>query len=250
MQINPLSISRESEEIELKLRVEPQHALDVFSLPVLLGLTKAAPATHDLISVYYDTEDYALLKDGMALRVREENGHFTQTVKRVGTVKDGVSYRGESDAILTHNALDLEAIADPALHQKVVALSKKKPLVPLFTTTIARTTVLCEMDEANHISLCVDQGEVSALQAVMPISEIELELVAGKQVHLLFQLAADIANHIEVALDISSKAWQGYRLHKLATEGKTSYLREALTPAEPRFFLAEAEKYFQKNQPT
>ena len=232
------------QEIELKLRVDPENALDFFDLPLLLNLTKAAPVTHDLHSTYYDTDDYALIKAGFGLRVRDKEGTYIQTVKTSAKMIDGLHQRGEWEAALSNNAIDLTQVFDPIIRAKINEIAEESTLMPIFTTTFSRTSVICHLDDDNQIELCLDQGEIKAGQSVIPICEIELELVKGNKIYALFQVAAEVAQHIEVALDIHSKAWQGYRLHKLQAMGAPLPTPEKIEPMNAQFFLREAEKYY------
>src|SRR5207302_10302826 len=88
-------------EIELKL------AARAGDLPVLERALAARAAGSlgrpaELVSVYFDTPDHALARQGLTLRVRERDGHFVQTVKSgpAGLGNGGALARGEwEDAI-------------------------------------------------------------------------------------------------------------------------------------------------------
>src|SRR6202453_4956017 len=70
--------SKAPTEVELKFLLIPRERLAVVRNSLLAGAT-----THtDLSSVYYDTPDWALRKQGITLRVRRVNGAFLQTIKR------------------------------------------------------------------------------------------------------------------------------------------------------------------------
>ena len=59
-----------SQEIELKLRVEPQHLPRFRNSPALAG-SAGRPAAKNLESVYYDTEDLRLRGAGEVLGTRQ-----------------------------------------------------------------------------------------------------------------------------------------------------------------------------------
>jgi len=54
------------------------------------------PLRANLVSTYYETDDRALARRGLSLRVREHDGRFVQTVKSIGSGKAGALARGES----------------------------------------------------------------------------------------------------------------------------------------------------------
>ncbi len=64
----------------MKLATQPQH------LPALIRLLEARAGSGigreaRLVSTYFDTPDGALARQGLTLRVREQEGRFVQTVK-------------------------------------------------------------------------------------------------------------------------------------------------------------------------
>src|SRR5439155_16220208 len=87
-------------EIELKLAAR---AGDLPALERALAARAAGslgrPA--ELVSIYFDTPDHALARQGLTLRVRERDGHFVQTVKSGPALGNGGALaRGEwEDAI-------------------------------------------------------------------------------------------------------------------------------------------------------
>jgi triphosphatase len=70
--------SKAPTEVELKFLLLPRERLAVARNALLAGATTQT----DLSSVYYDTPDWALRKQGITLGVRRVNGAFLQTIKR------------------------------------------------------------------------------------------------------------------------------------------------------------------------
>lgn len=64
-------------------------------------MTMARVSTQErLISTYYDTPNSALKQRGLTLRVRDQSGHFLQTVKEGDLGSEDLLSRGEwEDAV-------------------------------------------------------------------------------------------------------------------------------------------------------
>src|SRR4029079_3678712 len=68
----------EPREIELKLEFDPADRDGIEAHP---RLAAALPEKQTLISVYYDTNDHALQKAHVALRVRKRGDRYIQAIK-------------------------------------------------------------------------------------------------------------------------------------------------------------------------
>src|SRR5215471_2653976 len=95
-----------STEVELKLAA-PAVYLPELRRRLAEMAPQAASSRRRLISTYYDTPDLALKRQGLTLRVREQENRFIQTVKTEdpGTRSD-LLRRGEWEADLTENLPD------------------------------------------------------------------------------------------------------------------------------------------------
>ena len=80
-------------ETELKLRIKPDELGRLRRHPVLRELRMAASRTRKLHNVYFDTDDLALLKRRMALRVRHVGNHRIQTLKAPDGNNSGAAHR-------------------------------------------------------------------------------------------------------------------------------------------------------------
>src|SRR5262249_55665925 len=67
-------------EMEVKLDLAPANLPDLKKIP-LLRTIKSAPKGAPQVSVYFDTKNQKLRKNGLMLRVRREGRHHTQTIK-------------------------------------------------------------------------------------------------------------------------------------------------------------------------
>lgn len=205
-------------EVEMKLHLDPRDLGRVPALPVLRELADGDPVARRLRTVYYDTPDLRLYASGVALRVREEDGRFVQTLKTVNAAASGdsaaVAVRKEWDWTIATADPDLAPLEAEGVAVLVPA-DARGALAPLFTTEFQRTTLLLRPDALTAIELAVDEGRITAgntgAPISVPISEVELELKAGR-VGSLFGTALTLQRNVPVRIGTESKAEVGYRL--------------------------------------
>jgi triphosphatase len=150
-----------------------------------------------------------LARRGIALRVRQKNGHFVQTVKSDDRAGPGGITRGEwEDAIATGSPEPSATMTGRFLTPDVA-----DQLVPLFRSEIVRRTVVLSATGGTCIEAAIDQGRVYAprQRAADPVSEIELELKEGAAGEI-YDVALDLLATAPLRLECCSKAERGYRL--------------------------------------
>nr|VFJ63208.1 MAG: Inorganic triphosphatase YgiF, contains CYTH and CHAD domains [Candidatus Kentron sp. FM]VFJ65189.1 MAG: Inorganic triphosphatase YgiF, contains CYTH and CHAD domains [Candidatus Kentron sp. FM]VFK15650.1 MAG: Inorganic triphosphatase YgiF, contains CYTH and CHAD domains [Candidatus Kentron sp. FM] len=133
-------------ETELKLRfLIPE---DTAKLPAHPLLANAGPGTREqLTATYYDTPARELLRSGIALRVRRENGRLLQTVKTANTSLGGLHQRQEwEQEVQEEDVLKNGPVLDrlPKVLRKTLGKEKSnkrlsKHIAPCFTTDFKRT---------------------------------------------------------------------------------------------------------------
>src|SRR3954447_9722440 len=82
-------------EIELKLELAADAAGELLHHPLLAQARALPDQGGALHAVYYDSSDCALHKAGLTLRVRQRNGHGTQTIKAERKARGLALDRGE-----------------------------------------------------------------------------------------------------------------------------------------------------------
>jgi inorganic triphosphatase YgiF len=199
-------------EIELKLALPLQQA-DAFLKR--MARRRVTPLQQDLVTRYFDTPDFDLSAQGVALRVRRTlNGtragrRWLQTLKTEGVRQGGLSRRAEFEMPVARGALDWARFPAEAL--AYVPAAWREAVVPVFETRFQRTVWLLKRKGGTQIEVALDVGEVRAGERSQPLCEIELELKAG-QPDALFALALEWAGTFDcLPLDIS-KAERGVRL--------------------------------------
>lgn len=193
-------------EIELKLALPPQQ---VEAFLKLMARRRSAPVQQALVTRYFDTPDFALSEQGVALRVRRVGRRWLQTLKTEGERHGGLSQRAEYEMATPRSTPDWPRFPAEAL--ALVPEALRAQLVPVFETHFRRTAWLLKGRGGAQIEVALDVGEVRAGKRRQPICEIELELKAG-QPDALFALAQGWAAQLDcVPLDIS-KAERGVRM--------------------------------------
>jgi inorganic triphosphatase YgiF len=196
----------DSVEIELKLALPPQQAAAFLKR---MARRRSAPVQQSLITRYFDTPDFDLSAQGVALRVRRVGRRWLQTLKTEGERRGGLSQRAEFEMPVARSMPDWSRFPAEALARVPEAL--RAQLVPVFETRFDRTAWLLTGRGGAQIEVALDVGEVRAGKNSQPICEIELELKAG-QPDALFALALEWASAFDCLPFDISKAERGVRL--------------------------------------
>ncbi|MBU1395779.1 MAG: CYTH domain-containing protein, partial [Gammaproteobacteria bacterium] len=196
----------DSVEIELKLALPPQQAAAFLKR---MARRRDAPVRQELITRYFDTPDFALSAQGVALRVRRAGRRWLQTLKTEGERRGGLSQRAEFEMPVARSMPDWSRFPAEAL--ALVPEALRAQLVPVFETRFDRTAWLLKGRGGAQIEVALDVGEVRAGKNSQPICEIELELKAG-QPDALFALALEWAGAFDCLPFDISKAERGVRL--------------------------------------
>lgn len=197
-----------SKEIELKLKLTPEAAKNVFKLALLEPVEQK---TIQLGNVYFDTNDTSLSQHGYALRIRQQGERLIQTLKDAGSVVNGLHQRNEWEVELSRYELDLAKF--PAAVQQALSFIQQ-PLVNIFEVNFARTLWYLQQDDS-LIELALDQGLIEADGQQETVCELELELKQGDK-QSLFELSTSLQQSLSAEPYDCSKAERGYRLAGVA----------------------------------
>ena len=162
-----------------------------------------------LISTYYDTPDSALKQRGLTLRVRDQGGHFLQTVKEGDVASGDLLSRGEWEDAVAESRPDPDATqSGPRLPEGAAA-----DLRPFFVTEVTRTMFAIEPVPGTRIEAAVDEGEIRAVanDRTEPIGEVELELKGGDAT-ALYDVAAQLLEVAPLRIETRSKSERGYHV--------------------------------------
>ena len=199
-----------ADEVELKLTVAPERASAVRRLALIRRLAEKRAVTRQLSTIYFDTPDQALAKRGIVLRIRSIGRRRVQTIKLPGEGLGGLQVLRELETTIAGDRPELDRIADLRLRRLFADKAMTRRLVPIFATEFRRTVWRLRFNES-VIELALDQGDIKAKSARLPISEIELELRTGRPEHI-FELALAVHDALPVTLGGATKAARGYGL--------------------------------------
>jgi triphosphatase len=196
-------------EFELKFQVPP-----VRSDAIENALKRGAVERTQLRAQYFDTNDEALARAGLILRLRQEGEQWVQTAKGPG--RHGFER-------LEHNApvASRSARPDPGLHQghpvgaalrSALAASADGRLHRVFETDVVRLARTFETSDTS-VEVAFDRGQIRAGTQAMPVMELEFELVNGNRAALV-ELAQRWCEKHGLWLDPLTKSGAGRRLAK------------------------------------
>lgn len=197
-------------EIELKLTMEPAAMRKLRRLAWLRALRTGEPETLLQRSVYFDTPDFRLRREGVGLRMRSMGRRRVQTLKTAGESVAGLFSRREWEWPASAEQLDFEPILATQLGPLFADGTLAAALRPVFATEIRRSRSQVEF-EGCRVTVDLDEGAVAAGDRRAPICEAELELAAGEPA-ALFRLARRVLDSVPFRLACVDKAQQGYAL--------------------------------------
>ncbi len=190
-------------EYELKFGIDPRYAERLASHTAMPALEE----THRLAATYFDTEDGALRKRGVSLRVRRSGDTVTQTVKRQGSSSID---REEWELEDADTAPDLDWLKSTPLRKLFEKRTVRTGLRPSFTVDVERSVFRLHHEGA-EIEGALDRGFIRANGASTPVYEFELELKRGKPAAVL-GLARVLNQDVPMVLSLASKSERGHGL--------------------------------------
>jgi inorganic triphosphatase YgiF len=199
--------ARPAREIELKLLVDAGRMVHFNAAPIIAANARNKGTRKHLKSIYYDTPERMLRRNGLSLRVRQSGARFVQTVKT--DAADDPLRRGEWEASVPSLAPDL-GLAMPFIPEKLRAHLEAQPLEAVFTADIRRHARIVDLPSGT-VEIAFDQGVLTAGDQSMPVSEIELELKSGSA-STIYEIALRLAEHGAVKPSIRGKSARGFDL--------------------------------------
>jgi triphosphatase len=202
--------SQRSSDIELKLRIPPGELQRLLRHRALASLRTGKPTTKHLVSTYFDTPDFRLMRSRLALRVRQDGVRHIQTVKTSATSDGGPIARDGWETEISGDQPELDRLDDHKLRKLLRPKKIGGQLSAIFVTDIKRKSWPLKLD-GSELKLDVDVGEITSEQGKVPICEAELGLVSGS-VEGIYALARELRKDVQLVVEPLSKADRGYAL--------------------------------------
>jgi inorganic triphosphatase YgiF len=205
-----VTVAREGAERELKFAADVKTFKAAFHLPLLGG---AEEARRRLKSVYFDTGDSDLMRHGVTLRVRKQNGTNLMGLKRAARSKCGFFDRDELEVKSPSAEPDLSLFGE-TIANKIKKIIGERPLAAKFGSDILRASRMVNLSDA-VVEVALDDGFLFAGERREPVHEIEVELKSGESTALI-DLGLALVDALDVRLCALSKAERAAQL--LSTE--------------------------------
>ena len=180
--------------------------------------------TQDLLSIYYDTPELHLARQGLGLRLRRQGDTWVQTVKFVPATTSsssldndaeassrGLHTRVEIEHVTATQALELQHIEHAPMRDFLTSASIAPVLQPVFTTRIQRTQWHIPCPKNGMAELALDIGTIECNTHTMPVSEVEIELKQGA-LEALLAIVQTLQQELALSPQPYNKAERGYRL--------------------------------------
>lgn len=195
--------------VEIELKLQAPAAARAALRRAFATSTSRTLALH---AQYLDTADDRLAAAGYALRLRREGRRWVQTLKSRG---DGLMARPEHEVPLGSPRatpdVDIARHAGTAAGDALAALlADGAPLVVRFATEVRRRVRVMRHAGA-RVEVAYDDGRIVAGDRVLPVHEVEFELLAGPPAPLA-ALAAEWSARHGLWLDARTKSERGLRL--------------------------------------
>jgi inorganic triphosphatase YgiF len=160
-------------------------------------------------STYFDTEDLDLRRAGIDLRVRRDGNRFFQTIK-LSSISDSPLTRREHETELKEPSPDRAHLRN-VLPSEVRASIRDRALKAQFKTVFQRRRRLVPAG-APIAEAVFDRGTIEAGDRVMPISEVEFELLDGGDITGLVRECLAFLNTVPAGFGNEAKSARGFHL--------------------------------------
>ncbi len=214
-------------EIELKLALQPRHAARIRRHPLL---SDGKPQQQALLSIYFDTPKFDLMRRGIALRLRRIGKQWIQTLKAEAHSVGALTSRPEWEAVVENgDRPDFSALPQAALD--LLSGVKHKRIAPVFTTEFRRTTWQI-VHRKTQAEVALDRGKITAAGQCREICEVEIELKSGAP-EFLFDIAEQLLHAAPLHVEPRSKAERGYMLCGALSSSPVKSIHPAIAPDQP-----------------
>ena len=191
-------------EVEYKFKLTEA----VYNTLLTLADFSVESGEQKIVTTYYDSPEGCLRKAGYALRIRELENGFVQSLKGKGTATGALHQREEWETHITDNHIYPEYLPVQHLRDQVAQLQKHQQLLPIFITDFVRQRWEIDFQGAK-IELAIDRGVTRINERCVQIFELELELLAGP-LEGLTTFVTQLQQKVPLVAEHQSKAERAY----------------------------------------
>lgn len=133
-------------------------------------------------TVYYDTPDWDLCRNGFMLRIRSNGVHMVASLKHGSvdkTVHPGRCIRSKWICTSTEIGSAIESLMNAGAPDLFYEITKGKPIVESCHADFTRTSNILYLPEGLRVEMAMDHGTMYAGNNSAPILEMELEILFG-----------------------------------------------------------------------
>jgi triphosphatase len=235
------------QEIELKFQI-PSLALASLQAE-LRALPEGDRPPQRLQAAYFDTADRKLARARAALRVRQEDEDWVQTLKAAGAnamtrLEDnqpvppfppGAVIRPDLSRHVEEHVRQA-LMRDLGWHPETDPQGAQTGLLLLYRTDMRRARANLDTflatprpSHPGQVEIALDLGDITAGSLRRPVQELEIELTEGDP-RAVLDVARDLVRRHGLWLDTQTKAHRGDQLAREAESGQAS----PMPPARPR----------------
>ncbi len=201
-------------EIELKYTISKDEILDKIWTDEEISQLEITNSRKEKLftTVYFDTKDYRLMKEKIALRIRYTGEKTIATLKNLVKGQGHIHKREEIEVEIDGmpQVVDVGIFQTGKLGLDLAKITGNMELVSIMETKFKRKAIILEYGKA-QIELALDKGKVSAAGKEKSICEMELELINGPESDLL-RLGEQIVGKYKLKPEEKSKYQRGLQL--------------------------------------
>ena len=165
-------------------------------------------------AAYFDTDDYILSKNDIAMRVRIEGDRMFAALKWRGKNEGAMHIRGEINVPVddpnTFLIPDVNLFKESEIGKEVISLVGNSVLNSIIETQFVRNRFRID-NGAGIMEISVDRGEIITADAKESICELEIELFSGDE-KALVEASEKIREKYDLKAELRSKYSRGLTL--------------------------------------
>jgi len=203
-------------EIELKYSIGTDEIADAIweDDEIRLMEEDGSRCREELNAIYFDTDDFDLLKHDIAFRIREEGNRAIATLKWNGKTVGALHTREELNVNLGEGKCtdkpDPTVFSQSEIGSELMDIIGEKVLQGFIEVHVSRRKVRVDNIKA-IFEIALDSGKVMTKNGTCVISEVEIELYSGKEDELI-SLGEHLAQKYQLVPETRSKFARGLAL--------------------------------------